>query len=258
MLNTLVSTFYFHNWQQSSQFGIVYFVHNHTTIVFHIALEQQTRLVDIIQITGIYCSILQLINQVTFKLISTLNVVRILVFLLVVLNLWAIGIQEFQNQLLLQFLNINIRRIGTIQNFEIVVKQCLSFVRSDFQQVQRTRCTTTGSSCPNHTHCNSLYLSRTQGERACGLQESAISGSVTCNFLCPRLLSVGRVSIAREHIFGWLRTTESCSTVGHILSAQPFTLQQIVIFNRLTRVTTNGVTVVVVVHVVAQSQLIAR
>ena len=204
MLNTLVSAFNFHNRQQSRQFGIVHFVHNHTTIVLHIALEQQTRLVDIIQITSIYCSILQLINQITFKLISTLNIVRVFILLLVVFNFVAVCVHEFQHQFLLQFLNINIRCIWTIQNFEIVVKQCLRLIRSNFQQVQRTRRTTTGSSRPNHTHCNSLCLSRTQSERPSRLQESAISRSVTRNFLCPRLLCILRISIAREHVLGWL------------------------------------------------------
>ena len=88
------------------------------------------------------------------------------------------------------------------------------------------------------------------------MQETTVTRSITRYFLSPRLQCIGRIGIAREHIFGRLRTAETGSSIGHILTTQPFTLQQIVVFNGFTWITTNRIVVVVVVHVVTQTQLI--
>ena len=165
--------------------------------------------------------------------------------------------------MVIHLFNGDIRSIGAVQNFEAVLEEGLALVVSHLQGVNRSGGTTTSGTGPRNTNGDIVDSTGTQGERTCGLHETAVCWSIThCRF-CPtvrtilgnvRILThrtpVTRVGKAREHEVA-IRTCStvlrmSICTIFHFQVILPKTTQHIVVFESDIGVTDNGVVIIVI------------
>ena len=99
------------------------------------------------------------------------------VFLAVVVRK-RIVVGQVEDELVLQFLDGHIRRVGTRNDLEAVVEERLRLIVGDAHELDRFGWVTCCGACPHDTNGNVVVVTRFEGKGTRSLDEAAVSRRV--------------------------------------------------------------------------------
>ena len=145
--------------------------------VLDVTLCHQTCLVGVVAVTYRSIGVGHLEDLEAFKLEGVVRKWNQRIYLLVVqvLVVLAFAVAQHDHQLTVQFLNLHIRSIGTVQDLETVIEQVLGLiVRNQNLLYRREKIRLVVVTLPNHTRGDKVQGAWSQGEGTCVVQTALV------------------------------------------------------------------------------------
>ena len=271
MKDALIRTICLQTWDWQFKHRIEFVIDDLRDAVAHVALRDEAGCIDIAKIRRAHGVVAQLVNQVALKNIAALLVCehrpvfqfrrdgrihRHVRFTVVVRKRVVVG--QIEDELVFQFLNGHIRRIGTRHDLEAVVEERLRLVVGQTQQLHTLKRLTARGPRPDHAHGDVVVVPRFQGEGAGRLQEQTITGRVSGAHFRPWFngdtygAPLVRVGISGEHVIrGNVEVRsggsgQAVAPVGHALPVFPEPAHVVVVLCRQRRLAVDAKVPVVV------------
>ena len=258
--NAFVCTVGHQGWNRSLHDFIKGVIHHLRDPIHHIALRNQSGLLNVSQIRRTHTVVGQLIHLVSFEGIGTVCFRQQGAIRQFLGNSWVHGcvplfeivgqrivIRQVQDELVFEFLHRHIGCVWTRNNFEAIVEQSLGLVVGQAQKFDTLEGLSPRCTCPNHPDRDVVVVARLQGKRTSTLQKQPVTRGVACPKLCPCIdrcsgrSPIVRIGVSREHEVGRDFQIGACpriqaiSSVRHALAIFPIAPHVIVIVSWLGR-----------------------
>ena len=258
MADAVVGTVDLHLRHRLLHDGVEAVVDDHVDAIVHVALGDEAGAVGVLQFVRTDRGVEHLIELVALEDVAAVEGVqqgavgaeargpRIeddVPFLEVVRERVVVG--QHEDDLLVEFLDRDVRSVGTGDDLEAVVKQGLGLVVGDAEEFHGGEGVTGLGARPHHAHGDVVVVARLEREGSGGLEEQAVARRVAGGLFRPRLdLLADRaplvgVGVARVHVVGGDVEVgaggggDAVSAVGHALSVLPEAAHVVVVVHAL-------------------------